>query len=65
MQFTVTTEGRDNLGLRQLAEDFANQQWVPDHYTPEQATEFALDQFKRTVLSELELLVVSCTEVKA
>ena len=65
MQFTVTTEGRDSLGLRQLAEDFASRQWVPDHYTPEQAAEFVLDQFKRTVAVELELLVVSCTEAKA
>jgi hypothetical protein len=65
MQFTVTTEGRDSLGLRQLAENFSNQQWVPGHYTPEQAAEFVLDQFKRTVAVELELLVVSCTEAKA
>jgi hypothetical protein len=65
MQFTVTTEGRDTLGLRQLAEDFANRQWVPAHYTPEQAAEFVLDQFKRTVAVELELLAVNCTEAKA
>jgi hypothetical protein len=65
MHFIVTTEGRDSLGLRQLLEVFANGQWVPDHYTPEQAAEFVLDQFKRTVASELELLVVNCTEASA
>lgn len=65
MRFTVTTEGRDSLGLRQLAENFANSQWVPEHYTPEHAAEFVLDQFKRTVAAEIELLTVSCTEAKA
>jgi hypothetical protein len=65
MQFAVSTEGRDLLGLRQIAENFANQQWVPDHYTPGQAAEFVLDQFKRTVAMELELLLVNCTEATA
>ena len=65
MRFTATTEGRDTLGLRQLAEDFTNRQWVPDHYSPEQAEEFVLDQFKRTLAMELELLVVRCTEAQA
>jgi hypothetical protein len=65
MHFTVSTEGRDSLGLRQIAENFANQQWVPAHYTPEQAANFLHDQFKRTVAMELELLAVSCTEAKA
>jgi hypothetical protein len=65
VRFAVTTEGRDNLGLRQLAEAFANRQWISDHYSPEQAEEFVLDQFKRTLAMELELLVVRCTEAQA
>ncbi len=28
MSFTVTTTGRDQLGLRQALEDFANEQWM-------------------------------------
>ena len=59
MHFTVTTEGRDALGLRQICENFANAQWVPSHCTPEQMAAFVLDQFKRTVASELELIVVT------
>jgi hypothetical protein len=43
MQFKVTTEGPDRLGLRQLAESFANDQWLPAHVTPEQAAEIVLD----------------------
>jgi hypothetical protein len=64
MHFTVTTEGRDKLGPRHLAEDFANRQWIPDHYSPKQAEGFVLDQFKRTLATELELLVVRCTEAQ-
>jgi hypothetical protein len=65
MLFIVTTEGRDSLGLRQLAENFANAQWVPEHYTSDQAAEFVLDQFKRTVAMELEMLVANCTRANA
>jgi hypothetical protein len=54
MQFRCTTTGRDPLGLAKLLEQFANEQWVADHYTPEQATEFLLDRFKRTVATGLE-----------
>jgi hypothetical protein len=65
MRFTATTEGRDTLGLQQLAEDFANRQWIPDHYSPEQAEQFVLDQFKRTLAMELKLRVVRCMEAQA
>ena len=36
MTFVVSTEGRDRLMLRKLAEDFASHQWIPTHYTTEQ-----------------------------
>ena len=58
MKFTVKTEGRNKLNLRQLCEDYANNLWVPDHLTADQAAEFAYDQFEKTVLTELKLLVV-------
>ena len=35
---------------------------MPAHLTAEQAAEFALDLFRRTVLSELELLEVHCED---
>ena len=37
-------------------------QWIPTHYLPHEATEFVLDQFRRMVQSELELLVVEAQE---
>jgi hypothetical protein len=60
MKFVVTTEGRDSLGLRALVQGFAESQWIPTHYTPEQAVEFVLDQFRRTVAAELEMIEVKC-----
>ena len=60
MQFKVETTGPDPLNLRRLCEDHVNALWVPDHLTPEQAAWFAFDHFRRTLLMELELLVVSC-----
>ena len=60
--FTVTTDGRSRLGLRELCEAYCNDQYVAAHMTPEQAAESVLDQFKRAVAGELELLVVECHE---
>ena len=65
MRFTVTTEGQNRLNLRQACEDFANAQWIPAHYLPHEAAEFVLDQFKRSVQSELELLVVEPEPLEA
>lgn len=62
-RFIVTTEGSNKLNLRQLCEHFINDTWVPTHLTPEQAAEFALDYFRRTVLAELEMLEVTTEEV--
>ena len=63
-RFTMTTEGRNRLNLRKLCEETINDLWIPSHLTPEQAAEFAMDHFKRTVLSELELLEVSCVDTE-
>ncbi len=57
-RFTVTTEGTDKLGLRQLCEQVVNDLWVPAHLTPEEACHFVQDHFRRSVLAELELLDV-------
>ncbi|MBW3599304.1 MAG: hypothetical protein KY475_18795 [Planctomycetes bacterium] len=62
MKFTVSTEGRNLLNLRELCEQHVNELWVPAHLTAEQSAEFALDHFKKTVLAELELLVVRAEE---
>ena len=61
--FTVTTEGANRLGLRELCQRYVDDQWVADHMTDEQAAESLLDQFKRAVRVELELLTVEATDV--
>ena len=48
--FTVTTEGQNKLGLREVCERYVNEQWLADHMTPEQAEESVLEQFKRRSL---------------
>lgn len=61
-RFVVTTEGPNRLGLRELCEQFANDQWSAAHMTPDRAAEALREQFRRAVLKELELLEVKCTE---
>jgi len=43
------------LSLPALAERFVNELWISQHYSPEQAAEFALDQLRRTVGQQLRL----------
>ena len=52
------TSGRDTLGLRSILEDFANGQWIPDHLDDKQRAAWVLDQFRRTVMGEVEMLAV-------
>ena len=60
--FCVSTEGQNRLGLRELCERYVNEQWYAAHMTPEQAAESLLDQFKRAVRAELEMLAIECIE---
>jgi hypothetical protein len=62
MQFKVTTEGANNLGLVELCQRFADEQWLPAHVLPNEAAESVLDRFKRAVAQELELLTVETME---
>lgn len=61
--FTVTTEGENHLELRELCQRYVEEQWIAAHMTDEQAAESLLDQFKRAVRAELELLTVAPTVV--
>jgi hypothetical protein len=45
----VTTEGQNRLGLAELCEQFANDQWLPTHVLAHEAVGLVLDLFKRTV----------------
>lgn len=64
-RFVVTTEGLNRLGLREICEQFANDQWSAAHMTPEQAAEALREQFRRVVLQELELLQIECKDEEA
>jgi hypothetical protein len=54
--FTATTEGHNRLGLRDLLQRYADEQWVADHLTPDQAAASVPDCFKLAVRQELEML---------
>jgi hypothetical protein len=59
-QFIVTTEGQNRLGIRELCQRFADEQWVADHLTSEQASESVLIDLSAPLRQELELLEVKC-----
>jgi hypothetical protein len=61
--FKVASWGPNRLGLAELVQRFADEQWVPSHYSPEQAAAFVIDQFKRAVSTELEMPSVSAEPV--
>jgi len=62
LTFTSKTDGPNRLQLRELLQRYANEQWVADHMTPEQAAESVLDCFKRAIQQELELLALECVQ---
>ena len=62
LSFTASTEGLNRLGLRELLQRYADEQWVALYMKPEQATESVLDCFKRALREELELLNLECRE---
>jgi hypothetical protein len=57
------TAEENRLRLRELCQRYIDDQWVAAHMTNEQAAESLLDQFKRAVRAELELLEVGTTDV--
>ena len=61
--FAVRTEGENRLGIRELCQRYIDGRWLAAHMSDEQAAESLLDQFKRAVRAELELLVVTATSV--
>jgi hypothetical protein len=57
-RFSVASAGRNSLGLRQACAEYVNSLWIPDHLTDDEAAASAMDQFRRAVLAELEMLEV-------
>jgi hypothetical protein len=60
-RFTAHCIGSDPLDIREQLERFANEQWLPEHATMEEATEIVLDQFKRTVTQALATIELRCS----
>ena len=58
MKFTASTNGNDELALKDQLQRYADDYWLPDHVTEERGAEIILDAFKRKVAGELELLDV-------
>ena len=54
--FRAVHHGDDKLGLAPLLEAFANDQWIGEHYTDEQAVKAIVDRFGRLVAQEMELV---------
>lgn len=46
----------NRLGLIELCQRFADEQWVAEHMTPDQAAASVLDQFRRALSAEVEML---------
>ena len=46
----------DKFGLASELERFANDQWIGDHYTNDDATATVMDRFRRMIEQELQLI---------
>ncbi len=59
-QFKVIIESPIKLEqLASMLEQYANDQWIGEHYTAEQACELLLNRFKRQIVLDIELLSLS------
>ena len=64
MKFEASTNGEDKFALTDALQWFAEDFWLPDHVTPEQASGIILDGFKRKVAGQLELMELKPTETE-
>ena len=58
-KFTVATAGRNQFGLRELLQIYADGFAVPTHMMSDAAAEMILAEFKRRIRVELELLTLA------
>ena len=64
MKFEASTNGVDKFALTDALQWFADDFWLPDHATPEQAAGIILDSFKRKVEGQLELLELKPNKIE-
>lgn len=62
-QFQITHHGEDKLGMREILQRYADDQWFAEHYTSKQAADALLDRFKRVIAAELELIEVEVLRI--
>ena len=62
-RFVASTEGRNRLGMKELCQKFLDELQMPTCLTKDEAAQYVLDLFKRSVASELEMLDVKCVEI--
>lgn len=60
---------RENLptkltDLASMLERYANDQWIGEHFTEEQAKEAMLDMFKRQLAADLEKIELVCKKAE-
>jgi hypothetical protein len=64
--FTTIHHGElDKLGLASELERFANDQWIGNHYTVEQALTLVRERFRMLVEQELELIELQMMDGEA
>ncbi|MCC9655600.1 hypothetical protein [Rhodopirellula halodulae] len=56
MKFKAETTEAGKLGIAELLTRYANEQWLGEHYTPEQAASLIVDRFRRQVETELAMI---------
>ena len=57
-----TTNGKDELRLKEQLQQFADEYWLPDPVSAERGAEIILEAFKRKIAGKLELLDVVVDE---
>jgi hypothetical protein len=64
--FTTIHHGDlDKLGLASELERFANDQWIGNHYTAEQALTLVKERFRKLIEQELELIELQMLDGEA
>jgi hypothetical protein len=62
--FTAHCIGSDPLNIGEHLERLANEQWLPEHATTEEATGIVLDHCKRTVTQALATIELRAERTK-
>ncbi len=62
MKFKAVATEAGKLGIADLLTQYANGQWIGDHYTPEQAASLIVDRFRRQIETELAMIELKASD---